>query len=387
MILLFSIDTSAMFFEKAMFLLDVIFGVSPDCPNVINLAKGLNMDLVQPAIYAAMLTDCCYNMAYVTCAGTPSHPFTIRWTGLGLNGTINGTAIPSSILSLFLNQNSITGSIPNNLPSGLTNLVLYANKMSGDVPILPAGIVDLELGKPGYSGNHFTGIVVLNQPQTVFINSNWITDVIVYDTSQFYPYCCDLSNNPLLGNPDIANLTMCTQSSMYSASTLPKTSVAVVGPASTGGNMVQGTTALATSTTTYSLVGSVASSVSTEAGIAIVTISEFTSSRAVTTLSDLPLKSAFMTLSDLLLTTNSGNLNLVTTIASTFLTNLAMTSAITVQFQQDSTTYILGWERVLRVIASFTIIIFVFTKAPFCLLHLINLKRFQMRRINIVQLF
>lgn len=64
--------------------------------------------------------------------------------------------------------------------------------------------------------------MVLFQPTRVFINNNWITDVIVYETALLGSNC-DLSNNPLLGNPDIANLTSCTQIGLYSMSLMPST--------------------------------------------------------------------------------------------------------------------------------------------------------------------
>ena len=129
----------------------------------------------------------------------------------------------------------MNGSIPSPLPSALRALFVDGNQMTGDVPQLPATLTNLGLGYIGYSGNHFTGSVVLNRPVEVFINNNWITDVVVYDTSQLS--YCDLSNNALLGNPDIANLTMCTQNSLYSANLLPitissKTTQAATNPIS-----------------------------------------------------------------------------------------------------------------------------------------------------------
>ena len=90
----------------------------------------------------------------------------------------------------------------------------------------------------GYPENHFTGSLRLNQPIQLYINDNWITDVVIQDNSTLTSYC-DLSNNPLLGNPNIAELTGCTKSGLYSAEMLPNTK----------------TDALVKTTTSQSLVG------------------------------------------------------------------------------------------------------------------------------------
>ena len=63
----------------------------------------------------------------------------------------------------------------------------------------------------------------MNQPSNLYIYDNWITDIVVYDTSQLGTNC-DLSNNPLLGNLDIVNLTShCATTGLYNASSLPVT--------------------------------------------------------------------------------------------------------------------------------------------------------------------
>ena len=115
------------------------------------------------------------------------------------------------------------GSIPSTLPVGLVRLNIYGNKMSGNIPSFPPTLQYLWLGYPGESGNHFTGSLRLNQPLRLYINNNGITDVILQDSSQIDSRYCDLSNNPLLGNPNIAALTMCAQNGLYSAESLPVT--------------------------------------------------------------------------------------------------------------------------------------------------------------------
>ena len=229
-----------------------IYAVSSDCPNVIQLAYDLGMQAAQPAIWSALQGDCCNSTrTEVYCDGS-QHVTQIQWDRIGLNGVINGTAIPSRVTRLELFGNAITGSIPNALPSGLlrlwlynnaitgsipyvlptglTNFYLHGNQMSGDLPSFPDSLQILALGWPGYPGNHFTGSLRLNRPIGLYINDNWITEVVVQDSSELATsgYSCHLSNNPILGNPNIAGLTMCTQKGLYSAALLPVTQSTVI---------------------------------------------------------------------------------------------------------------------------------------------------------------
>ena len=205
-------------FQIFVLLLTSSYAVSIDCPNMIQLAFRLGMQSKQPAIWTTLQSDCCTD-SDVICAS--QRVTEILWYSMGLNGVINGTAIPSSVTYLDLSDNVITGSIPSALPSGLVFLYLHGNQMSGDLPSFPGTLQFLYLGYPEYPGNSFTGTLRLNQPSQLYINDNWITDVVIQDSSAFT--FCDLSNNPLLGNPNIVELTMCTQDGLYSAALLPVT--------------------------------------------------------------------------------------------------------------------------------------------------------------------
>ena len=132
-----------------------------------------------------------------------------------LTGSIPGSW-PNGLQQLNLGANQLTGSIPSTWPNTLQALYLYSNYLSGDISSLPSTLVDLCLGYPGDSiYNQFTGSLVLNQPQHLYIYNNLITDVIVYNASLLTGNC-DLSYNPLLGDPHISNLTMCVQNGLYS---------------------------------------------------------------------------------------------------------------------------------------------------------------------------
>ena len=260
-------------------LLSTIFTISVDCPNMINLAIGLNLNTT---LMTQIQTDCCTTSG-VSCNG--SHRVTsITWNAFGLSGIINGSAIPSTVTSLSLETNFIVGSIPKVLPSGLQTLLLVYNALNGTIPVtwpsgitlvdfshnqltgsaninwpstltalylngnslsglistiwppqlqvlwlcdthltgnlptLPTSLLSLCLGFPGHCNYAtFSGSISLNQPVTVYIYCNAITDIIIADPSKIT--LCDLSYNPLLNNPRLANLTMCTKTGLYSSST------------------------------------------------------------------------------------------------------------------------------------------------------------------------
>ena len=259
-----------------------VFGISIDCPDIINLAAGLNMNVRQPVKMARIILDCCGASTGVVC--TSQRVSQIVWPSLNLNGFINASALPSTLTVLDLGINTIkstypnglpngvnllilknnqingsivnfpsslqtidltaagviggnlpvlpagfltghfpdnmfTGSIPTPLPSGVATLEIHNNLMSGDLPALPYWLRNLKLGIPGNRNyNVFTGTLLFAQPFQILVNGNWITDVIVTDSSQLTR--CDLSNTPLLGNPNIAGLAICTKNNMFDPITM-----------------------------------------------------------------------------------------------------------------------------------------------------------------------
>lgn len=84
-----------------------LFGNSIDCDDVNYLGNGLNIHVKQPAISAALANNCCDVGTGVTC--TNGRVVGIDWGFLSLNGTINATAIPTTLNSLQLHFNSISG--------------------------------------------------------------------------------------------------------------------------------------------------------------------------------------------------------------------------------------------------------------------------------------
>ena len=213
------------------------FGVSGDCPNVIRLALGMQVDVWKTALMNQLRSDCCISSLntydgigkftpkrlYIVCSTTGGiqHVTEINWYGMSLVGYIDETAIPSTVTALNLFGNDLTGSLPRNLPPGLAEISVSGNSLSGDLPVFPSTMVRLFLEYTGFTGNHFTGVLILNRPVKVYIKDNWITDIIISDAGLLVE--CDLSNNPLLGNPRLSSLAICEKDDLYSADTLPKT--------------------------------------------------------------------------------------------------------------------------------------------------------------------
>ena len=186
------------------FLVAVNYAVSVDCPALIEFARGLGVEIIQPTIWNALQNDCC-SATGVYCDGQ-ERVSEIIWDSLELNGTISGNSVPLRLNSLILASNTLTGIIPTNLPNTLTLLDLYHNqltgnipsslptqlatlrlkdnKLTGDLPEFPDALKTLWLNYPGITGNKFSGSLRLNKPEQIFGLYNWITDVIIQDTSE-----------------------------------------------------------------------------------------------------------------------------------------------------------------------------------------------------------
>ena len=280
-------------FPPFVILIYTVLGISTDCANVINFAAGLNMAVKRPILFNSVKTDCCLASG-VTCNGQ-TRVVNIDWSNQGLDGILNVTALPSTLLTLFLNYNQITGGLaslppglthleisegnlltgdlpffpstlslidlgknnlncvlPNSWPPGLLELYLDGNRCTGDVTPIPSPVRMLFLGlNAGYTNiNQFSGSLTLDRPLNVGIYRNLITNVVITDPSQLI--YCDLSNNPLLGNVNVIALVMCTRTGLYAASLLPDTRRTTLKStvATTSTNIkVETTTAKTTSTT------------------------------------------------------------------------------------------------------------------------------------------
>ena len=75
---------------------------------MINFALGLNLDVNKPSIWIALSSDCC-TASGVTCVG--QRVTQIVWNNNGLDGSMNGTAIPNGLMVLSIEFNSLSGGI------------------------------------------------------------------------------------------------------------------------------------------------------------------------------------------------------------------------------------------------------------------------------------
>ena len=220
-------------------LLPLFFGISSDCPLVVNLAKSLHLDRVDPSRMQNLVSDCCtdrgvkcnnenrvdaINFALSKLTGnmeSVSFPSTLIWLEVyrnNLTGTIPNS-LPDSLTHLYFDVNSFSGSLPNPLPPKLISLHAAGNKLSGPVPVLPTSLVDLSLGYPEHPTNKFTGTLSVRSPiQWLYLYGNLFTDLVVTDSSQLTITSCDFSNNPLNQSTHLQNLKSCRQDGLYSQS-------------------------------------------------------------------------------------------------------------------------------------------------------------------------
>ena len=221
--------------------------------------------------------------------------------------------------------------------------------MSGDLPSFPPTLQYLGLGLSGNPGNHFTGTLRLNRPIELYIYDNWITDVVIQDSSQIDPNYCELSNNPLLGNPNIAGLTTCTQDGLYSASLLPVTkSTAQLGSTTLLGSSEMTTTSLETTNVATTMRNG-------------VTTMEMT---ATTRTTNTPLgysTAQQMSSSEI----ESGRMLSITMSVTRTRTDTSTSSLGTVQFVQEMSGIIVDLGMMLRCIVSTMLFTFVTSRAPF----------------------
>ena len=134
-------------------LYSLVFAMSIDCPDISNLAYGMNMHLIQPAKWFNLTNyDCCDPLSNVGVKRTNNRVSSISWTFLNLNGTLNATAIPSSTTSITLNYNKLTGQVPV-LPSTVLYFYATSNEFTGTIPELEPTLNSFEVSANKLIGN------------------------------------------------------------------------------------------------------------------------------------------------------------------------------------------------------------------------------------------
>eukprot|EP00835_Amoeboradix_gromovi_P005009 NODE_433_length_8727_cov_0.399397.p1 type:complete len:913 gc:universal NODE_433_length_8727_cov_0.399397:5586-8324(+) len=146
-------------------LVSLVFSTSIDCPDVINLATGLNMGQSSPALFKALKADCCSSFG-VYCYN--DRVANVYWPNLHLTGSINSTALPKMLFSLDLTGNRITGNFPKTLPPSLLNLYLSNNFITGDL----SSVTVSDLEKIDVRSNKLNGSIPL-LPSTYYFYASY----------------------------------------------------------------------------------------------------------------------------------------------------------------------------------------------------------------------
>ena len=201
-------------------LVGVVLGTSIDCPDVIEFAKGLNMNNVNPVKFQS-LTNCCSSSGTI-CSG--GRVVAINWRRLSLDGVLNLQYLPDSVDTLILSSNTIqslpndfsiadkltlidlsgngiVASFPEYWPSHLIDLNLSCNFITGALPCLPSTLETINVAYNSLSGsiiNAFTPNITsvsINQnffsgnlPNTVplslkslYVQDNLLSGILPYD--------------------------------------------------------------------------------------------------------------------------------------------------------------------------------------------------------------
>eukprot|EP00834_Sanchytrium_tribonematis_P007424 NODE_668_length_4888_cov_0.964293.p1 type:complete len:854 gc:universal NODE_668_length_4888_cov_0.964293:1254-3815(+) len=212
----------------------------PECPNIIEFAKQLNMHKVAPDLFVKLVSgpNCCVTLRnYVACINNKIDA--LYFQDLRLNGTINGTLLPPSFYGLYLGfnklsgpfpdlkmvsltylsltDNQLSGTIDNKLPNGIAYLDINSNNLNGTIPLFP-GLGYLSFANNKFSkidntltvnqdidfsleNNNFYGVVDLSHTNSryLYIQNNYIEQIIVSQPITISN--CDISmNNILPGN-------------------------------------------------------------------------------------------------------------------------------------------------------------------------------------------
>eukprot|EP00835_Amoeboradix_gromovi_P006048 NODE_646_length_5582_cov_0.573044.p4 type:complete len:150 gc:universal NODE_646_length_5582_cov_0.573044:4211-4660(+) len=117
----------------------LVYTVSVDCPDVINLSEGLNLGLTNPRLMKSLRVDCCNGYEIGCISGRVDY---VDFFGSRLTGVINMTALPRMMTYLDLSYNKISGIIQGYLPSTLTMVYINNNMITGALPDVSSSNLD-----------------------------------------------------------------------------------------------------------------------------------------------------------------------------------------------------------------------------------------------------
>ncbi len=170
-----------------MFFLSLV--IATDCDLVMSLAQGLNVHLVNPTLMNQVMTNCC-TAPGISCTG--SNVTGISWINKNLNGTINGTAIPTQLSHFALHINQIYGSIPNLSQFNFGHLYLLRNKLNGTIGAFPYRASDIRIYENSLTGS------IPNYPNSLALFYGY-DNKLTGDLPPMRPPNLQLYNNMLTG--------------------------------------------------------------------------------------------------------------------------------------------------------------------------------------------
>ena len=203
-----------------MFIIHVL-GISEDCPTLISLGNSLKMGITNAGIMTQLNTNCCSATGVICTASGNPKVSALYWNNLGLTGTFRNTIfanmtslttirftgnsitgslpidLPQSVLEVSMGSNRLNGTIPSTWPNALTSLSVYTNLLTGQIPTtLPASLTFLNVGTNQLSGSIPVlplNLLVLRADNNRFsgsLPSLWpigLTDLIIYSNSIIGP--------------------------------------------------------------------------------------------------------------------------------------------------------------------------------------------------------
>ena len=188
----------------------------PDTLKGIYLQNNLITGVLNMSSFSTNMTEIYLTQNSLT-GSVPNFSHMVYLTALGVDkNSLNGTLgeFAPNLIGFYAGTNNLVGSIPS-LPITLQKLYLELNSLSGNMASIPASLKDLSIGwTVGLNLNRISGSVILNAPVNILIRSNLISDIQVISTSKLT--FCDISNNPLLNNPNLSNLnSKCNTTALY----------------------------------------------------------------------------------------------------------------------------------------------------------------------------
>ena len=112
--------------------------------------------------------------------------------------------------------------MPLNIPLNCLDFKIAGNTIEDVLPTLPLTLERLVINDAVYlKTNKISGSNRLTRPREIKIANSYITNIDLSDASFLDSNMCDISSNPLLGNPSILNLNVCIQTGLYANTVAP----------------------------------------------------------------------------------------------------------------------------------------------------------------------